>query len=78
MSATGRCTAGGAGGTVVAANPIAYLIPCHRVIRANAEFGEYRWGQATKRALIGLELARSEGEVSTGLAASSAFAFNQS
>lgn len=62
----------------VAANPIAYLIPCHRVIRANAEFGEYRWGQATKRALIGLELARSEGEVSTGLAASSAFAFNQS
>ncbi|MEJ6004785.1 methylated-DNA--[protein]-cysteine S-methyltransferase [Paucibacter sp. AS339] len=42
----------------VAANPIAYLIPCHRVIRANAEFGEYRWGPATKRALLGLELAR--------------------
>lgn len=43
----------------VAANPIAYLIPCHRVIRANAEFGEYRWGPATKRALLGLELARA-------------------
>ncbi|MCV2371088.1 methylated-DNA--[protein]-cysteine S-methyltransferase [Roseateles oligotrophus] len=42
----------------VAANPIAYLIPCHRVIRANAEFGEYRWGPQTKRALLGLELAR--------------------
>lgn len=42
----------------VAANPIAYLIPCHRVIRANADFGEYRWGPATKRALLGLELAR--------------------
>lgn len=43
----------------VAANPIAYLIPCHRVIRANAEFGEYRWGAETKRALLGLELARA-------------------
>lgn len=43
----------------VAANPIAYLIPCHRVIRANAEFGEYRWGPQTKRALLGLELARA-------------------
>jgi len=42
----------------VAANPIAYLIPCHRVIRANADFGEYRWGPETKRALLGLELAR--------------------
>ena len=43
----------------VAANPIAYLIPCHRVIRANADFGEYRWGPQTKRALLGLELARA-------------------
>ncbi len=43
----------------VAANPIAYLIPCHRVIRANAVFGEYRWGPQTKRALLGLELARA-------------------
>lgn len=42
----------------VAANDIAYLIPCHRVIRANARFGEYRWGPLTKRALLGLELAR--------------------
>ena len=45
----------------VAANPIAYLIPCHRVIRANAQFGEYRWGPLTKRALLGLELARHAG-----------------
>lgn len=42
----------------VAANTIAYLIPCHRVIRASAQFGEYRWGPQTKRALLGLELAR--------------------
>ncbi len=45
----------------VAANAIAYLIPCHRVIRANAQFGEYRWGPLTKRALLGLELARHSG-----------------
>ncbi|MCV2421387.1 bifunctional transcriptional activator/DNA repair enzyme AdaA [Paucibacter sp. DJ2R-2] len=51
----------------VAANPIAYLIPCHRVIRANADFGEYRWGPRTKRALLGLELARGEASAcSTG------------
>lgn len=49
----------------VAANPIAYLIPCHRVIRANADFGEYRWGPRTKRALLGLELARGEASVSS-------------
>ncbi len=56
----------------VAANPIAYLIPCHRVIRANADFGEYRWGPRTKRALLGLELARGErtAEVSAGFASS--------
>lgn len=46
----------------VAANPIAYLIPCHRVIRANAEFGQYRWGPHTKRHLLGLELARHSGD----------------
>jgi len=45
----------------VAANPIAYLIPCHRVIRANADVGEYRWGPQTKRALLGLEMARAAG-----------------
>lgn len=44
----------------VAANPIACLIPCHRVIRANTEFGEYRWGPQRKRALLGLELARAD------------------
>ncbi|MDC8786595.1 methylated-DNA--[protein]-cysteine S-methyltransferase [Roseateles koreensis] len=45
----------------VAVNPIAYLVPCHRVIRASAQLGEYRWGPETKRALIGLELARHPG-----------------
>ncbi|MGB6642485.1 MAG: MGMT family protein, partial [Thermoanaerobaculia bacterium] len=43
------------------ANPISYLIPCHRVIRAVADFGNYRWGAARKKAMIGWEAARAEG-----------------
>jgi AraC family transcriptional regulator of adaptative response/methylated-DNA-[protein]-cysteine methyltransferase len=44
-------------GTAVGHNPIAYLIPCHRVIRKMGEFGNYRWGLARKKALIGWETA---------------------
>lgn len=41
--------------TAVAANPLAYLIPCHRVIRAAGAFGEYHWGADRKLAMIGAE-----------------------
>lgn len=44
--------------SAVANNPIALLIPCHRVIRANAEIGEYRWGRERKQLLLGLEAGR--------------------
>ncbi len=37
-------------GTAVAANPIAWLIPCHRVLRADGTLGGYRWGEARKAA----------------------------
>jgi AraC family transcriptional regulator of adaptative response/methylated-DNA-[protein]-cysteine methyltransferase len=48
-------------GTAVASNPVAYVIPCHRVIRANGQFGEYRWGAHRKQAMLGWEAARREG-----------------
>jgi AraC family transcriptional regulator of adaptative response/methylated-DNA-[protein]-cysteine methyltransferase len=45
-------------GSAVAKNPIAYLIPCHRVIRETGVLGEYRWGSARKRAILGWEAAQ--------------------
>jgi AraC family transcriptional regulator of adaptative response/methylated-DNA-[protein]-cysteine methyltransferase len=45
----------------VAENPIAYLIPCHRVIRSSGAIGEYQWGSARKAAMLTLEQARSGG-----------------
>ncbi len=46
-------------GTAVGANPISYLIPCHRVIRATGAFGGYRWGLPRKKAILGWEAARA-------------------
>ena len=42
-------------GSAIGKNPIAYLIPCHRVIRQSGYFGEYRWGRDRKTAIIGYE-----------------------
>jgi AraC family transcriptional regulator of adaptative response/methylated-DNA-[protein]-cysteine methyltransferase len=39
-------------GSAIGKNPVAYIIPCHRVIRKTGEFGEYRWGQIRKIAMI--------------------------
>jgi AraC family transcriptional regulator, regulatory protein of adaptative response / methylated-DNA-[protein]-cysteine methyltransferase len=47
-------------GSAVGDNPVAFLIPCHRVIRATGEFGQYHWGRARKTAMIGWEAAKSE------------------
>ncbi|WP_221392177.1 methylated-DNA--[protein]-cysteine S-methyltransferase [Dyadobacter sp. NIV53] len=44
-------------GTAVGDNPIAYLIPCHRVIRKEGILGEYHWGRTRKKALVGWEAA---------------------
>ncbi|MBK8040189.1 MAG: methylated-DNA--[protein]-cysteine S-methyltransferase [Verrucomicrobiaceae bacterium] len=42
-------------GTAVGANPLAYLIPCHRVIRETGVIGQYRWGHERKCALLARE-----------------------
>jgi AraC family transcriptional regulator of adaptative response/methylated-DNA-[protein]-cysteine methyltransferase len=49
-------------GTAIANNPVAFLIPCHRVIRSTGVIGEYHWGSTRKSAIIGWEAARSFGE----------------
>ena len=46
-------------GGAVGANPIAWLIPCHRVIRESGELSHYRWGNTRKAALLAWEAARS-------------------
>lgn len=46
-------------GAAVGSNPVAYIIPCHRTVRASGEFGEYHWRQARKAALICLEAIQS-------------------
>ena len=42
-------------GAAVGQNPLAYLIPCHRVIRETGVMGDYRWGPIRKRAMIAWE-----------------------
>jgi AraC family transcriptional regulator of adaptative response/methylated-DNA-[protein]-cysteine methyltransferase len=59
-AAIGRPSATRAVASAVARNPVSYLIPCHRVIRASGAFGEYRWGAARKQAIVAWEAARRE------------------
>lgn len=59
--AIGKPRAVRAVGTAVGANPCAFLIPCHRVIRSNGEIGGYRWGVTRKHAINAWEAAASDG-----------------
>lgn len=56
--ALGRPGAARAVGSAVGANPIAWLIPCHRVIRTSGALGGYRWGENCKLSLLGWEAAQ--------------------
>jgi AraC family transcriptional regulator, regulatory protein of adaptative response / methylated-DNA-[protein]-cysteine methyltransferase len=47
-------------GTAIGSNPVAFLIPCHRVIQATGTFGGYMWGRTRKTAIIGWEAAKAE------------------
>lgn len=56
--AVGMPSAMRAVGNAVGQNPVAFLIPCHRVLRQTGAFGGYRWGVPRKRALLAWEQAR--------------------
>jgi AraC family transcriptional regulator of adaptative response/methylated-DNA-[protein]-cysteine methyltransferase len=56
---TGAIGAARATGGAVGANPIAWLIPCHRVLRADGALGGYRWGPERKRAMLAWERLRA-------------------
>lgn len=45
-------------GSAVGDNPVAFLIPCHRVIKSTGEIGQYHWGSTRKSAIIGWEAAK--------------------
>lgn len=45
-------------GTAIGSNPVAFLIPCHRVIRATGELGAYMWGTTRKTAIVGWEAVK--------------------
>lgn len=47
-----------AASSAVAANPIAFLIPCHRVLRKTGHFGQYHWGEDRKRIMVGYEASQ--------------------
>jgi len=52
----GRPRAARAVGTAVGHNPVAMIIPCHRVIRESGVIGDYRWGRGRKMAFLAQEL----------------------
>jgi AraC family transcriptional regulator of adaptative response/methylated-DNA-[protein]-cysteine methyltransferase len=54
----GEPNASRAVGNALARNPVAVLIPCHRVIHSLGEFGNYHYGEARKVALLGWEMAK--------------------
>lgn len=63
--AVGHPGASRAVGSALAANQIAFVVPCHRVIRATGESGQYRWGAERKTRMLEWEahqLARSNAD----------------
>ena len=58
-AAIGSPKASRAVGSAIGKNPVPVLIPCHRVIRATGEFGNYAFGSARKKAILGWEMAQT-------------------
>ena len=47
-------------GSAIGDNPVAFIIPCHRVIQSSGNFGQYHWGSTRKTAMIGWEAAKTD------------------
>ncbi len=60
----GRPAAVRAAGAAIGANPLAYLIPCHRVIASDGRLAGYHWGLGRKAAMLGLEAATRDAAAS--------------
>jgi AraC family transcriptional regulator of adaptative response/methylated-DNA-[protein]-cysteine methyltransferase len=60
-------TASRAVGSAVGNNPLAYLIPCHRVIRQTGVLGDYRWGSERKKSMLAWETAAKQAPVTIPL-----------
>lgn len=56
----GNPNASRAVGTAIGSNPVAFLIPCHRVIQSSGNIGGYMWGGTRKTAIIGWESAKTD------------------
>lgn len=56
----GHANASRAVGTAIGSNPVAFLIPCHRVIQSTGNISGYRWGNTRKAAIIGWESAKTD------------------
>jgi AraC family transcriptional regulator of adaptative response/methylated-DNA-[protein]-cysteine methyltransferase len=56
----GKPKASRAVATAIAANPVGFLIPCHRVLRSCGDFGEYHWGMSRKQAMVAWEVAKHD------------------
>jgi AraC family transcriptional regulator of adaptative response/methylated-DNA-[protein]-cysteine methyltransferase len=59
----GSPSASRAVGTAIGSNPVAFLIPCHRVIQSSGIHGGYMWGPTRKAAIIGWEGAKTQPEI---------------
>ncbi|PZX15745.1 AraC family transcriptional regulator of adaptative response/methylated-DNA-[protein]-cysteine methyltransferase [Palleronia aestuarii] len=64
-SAIGKPRAVRAVGTAVGRNPVSWLIPCHRALRATGGLGGYHWGLSVKRAMLADEAARLDDAIAT-------------
>jgi len=62
-SSIGKPNASRAVGTAIGSNPVAFLIPCHRVIQSSGILGGYMWGNTRKTAIIGWEAATENGQL---------------